>query len=180
MANFVQGLILLALAGIASAAGFSHAQHLKLDVTCLNCHGSAVASSKVADNNLPRLGTCTGCHGASFAFAFKQPREFFLAKFPHRLHVKSVESCASCHANMAQSAVSSRANFPVMADCIVCHNKIVMTDSCETCHTPGSKLRPATHTQTFIDSHNRATTVREGCAVCHGKNFTCAGCHQGQ
>lgn len=182
MAYFLQRLIGgLALAALpaARAADFSHRQHLALKVACLNCHASALVSTRVEDNNLPRAGSCRGCHGQEFSYAFKQPREFFLARFPHRAHVASPDSCGGCHRGMAEAATTSRANFPVMAECIACHNKILLPDSCVQCHTPGPRLRPETHTRDFVDSHNRPNVKREGCAVCHGQKFTCAGCHQG-
>jgi hypothetical protein len=40
-------------------------------------------------------------------------------------------------------------------------------------------LKPANHTADFLDSHSRKQTVldKATCAVCHGRRFTCLGCH---
>ena len=90
-------------------------------------------------------------------------------------------ACAACHHGIEESDEVSRANMPQMADCLVCHNKIENPFSCEQCHTPGPHLRPNTHTPAFLEEHN--STAMKGkldkstCAVCHGRQFLCMGCH---
>lgn len=87
--------------------------------------------------------------------------------------------CTSCHRGLAESTAVSREHFPHMADCLVCHNKIDPPFSCETCHGDDKTLKPtATHTNDFLDSHNRKGFIgKEGCSNCHGRKFTCLGCH---
>ena len=71
------------------------------------------------------------------------------------------------------------ANMPQMADCIVCHNTIDPPDSCAFCHPKGAQLKPASHVAGFLDTHTNKNQNLDlkSCAVCHGKTFTCLGCH---
>lgn len=42
------------------------------------------------------------------------------------------------------------------------------------------KLEPESHVTGFIDTHTRGkmtADVKQGCSVCHGQGFRCAGCH---
>ena len=66
-----------------------------------------------------------------------------------------------------------------MADCLVCHNKVDPPFSCGFCHVEGANLKPASHAANFLESHSRkdANLDLKTCAVCHGRKFTCLGCH---
>jgi hypothetical protein len=66
-----------------------------------------------------------------------------------------------------------------MADCLVCHSQIDPPFSCEFCHAPGDHLKPVSHTPDFIDTHTsgKLKLDKSSCAVCHGRTFTCQGCH---
>jgi hypothetical protein len=96
-----------------------------------------------------------------------------------RPFLNSTNPCAACHRGLENSDAVSRANMPQMADCLVCHNTISPPDSCEFCHPKSAQLKPANHVAGFLDSH---TNKKSGldlptCAVCHGRKFTCLGCH---
>ncbi|HUQ93193.1 MAG TPA: cytochrome c3 family protein [Bryobacteraceae bacterium] len=200
MAHYLQSLILLGwLAAVAPGADFSHALHLKLKPDCLSCHTRAASSTKVEDNLLPAAEACASCHTN---VQIKQPRRLRVKAFSHAFHGKmgnvapvilgavrgktylgtpppgldTKNACAGCHHAIEQSTAASKAHFPQMADCLVCHNKIDPPFSCETCHGADKTLKPVFHTNTFLDSHTRKS-VKEGCAVCHGRKFTCLGCH---
>jgi hypothetical protein len=86
-------------------------------------------------------------------------------------------ACEACHRGLERSDAITKGAFPAMADCLVCHNKIDPPYSCEQCHTAGPQLKPASHTPEFFESHSTAKLPKTGCAVCHGRNFTCQGCH---
>jgi hypothetical protein len=88
--------------------------------------------------------------------------------------------CQACHRGLEQSEKVSASNMPQMADCLVCHNQIDPPDSCKFCHPADAKLRPASHTPDFLDRHTnkKAALDYTSCAVCHGRKFTCLGCHQ--
>lgn len=209
MANFLQKVVWLlpVVAWIAPAAPFSHKIHLAKNVACVVCHNRASASVKAGDNLLPNPAICTGCH--TDARQIKAPRSLTVSKFNHQLHLKlgnvapviakavdsgaylgkkstvhrpdleTTNACAACHRGLEHSDEVSLAVFPNMADCLVCHNKVDAPFSCEKCHDPGQALKPASHTNEWLESHSRRTVVKdkESCAVCHGREFRCLGCH---
>lgn len=95
------------------------------------------------------------------------------------LHLQKANSCTACHRGLEQSDQTTPAAFPRMADCLVCHSKIDPPFSCEKCHAPGPHLKPANHVANWIEIHSsgKANLDKASCAVCHGKRFTCLGCH---
>jgi hypothetical protein len=205
----VKFVLLLLLASAAAAQNprpFSHALHLKLQgFTCVTCHASVQTSTRLEDNNLPPIAICAGCHKDA---KINPPAPHILARFDHkkhlslgniapvirgaidsksylsdpgdiRRHLDSANACAACHRGMEESTALAKTDFPQMADCLVCHNKVDPPFSCEFCHAKGAALKPASHTPDFIDAHNRknANLDKTTCAVCHGRKFTCLGCH---
>ena len=186
---------------------FPHELHLKLPqkLQCVTCHASVTNSTRLEDNNLPPVAICMGCHKDATVGV---PRPTLLARFNHQKHLalgdiapviraaidsKSYLSppgdirrrldtgnpCGACHRGMEQSTALAKSDFPQMADCLVCHNKIDAPFSCEFCHEKGAALKPVNHTADFLDSHPRkmASLDKASCAVCHGRKFTCLGCH---
>jgi len=96
-----------------------------------------------------------------------------------REHLNTDNQCLACHRGIPESEAITKAVYPQMADCLVCHSDIDAPFSCETCHAPGAELMPASHVPGFLDSHSGddAKLDKQGCAICHGRTFTCAGCH---
>jgi hypothetical protein len=157
---------------------------------CLKCH-------KAAEIGAP-TGTVAGPDGT--------PRP---ARFDHQLHLKlgnlapvisaaidnktylspvtpelrsalnTRNPCEACHRGLEASDRPDRSVMPQMADCLVCHNQIDPPYSCEFCHAKGAKLRPASHTPDFLDTHTSGKLGfdKTTCAVCHGRHFHCLGCH---
>jgi len=168
---------------------------------------AASKSITAQDNLLPKSAVCAGCH--KDAKQIKAPRELPLAKFNHAIHAalpnigatiaKAVDSgtylgkktdvhrpdlntanaCMGCHRGLERSDQVSAAHFPHMADCLVCHNTIDPPYSCAKCHNQGFQLKPASHTNDWLDRHTSKSTPKDltSCAVCHGRRFTCLGCH---
>lgn len=164
------------VAGVAGAADFSHRQHLAMGMDCVTCHVSAPTSTRAEDNNLPPRRVCLSCHEDA---VIKEPRPTAVAHFSHEQHAKALK-CQSCHRAMETSDATSKANFPQMADCIVCHTNVDIRDSCWTCHAKTMRLTTADHVTDFLDSHSRvkhSAEQKQSCEVCHGHNFHCAGCH---
>ena len=67
-----------------------------------------------------------------------------------------------------------------MAECIMCHPQVDIPDSCYKCHAKSMRLMPPDHASDFLDSHSRvkhSVDQKQACEVCHGRKFTCAGCH---
>jgi hypothetical protein len=192
----------------APAAPFSHKIHLEQKIACVVCHSRAAVSVKAADNLLPNPAVCSGCHkdvkqvkalrsltvskfnhqlhvklGTSIAPAIAKALESgaYLGKKSniHFADLTTTNACTGCHRGMERSDAVSLAVFPNMADCLVCHNQVDPPFSCEKCHSPGQSLKPASHTNEWLESHSRKTVVKdkESCAVCHGREFRCLGCH---
>ncbi len=89
-------------------------------------------------------------------------------------------ACEACHRGMDSSDQVTAAVMPQMADCLVCHTVIDNPWSCETCHSKEASLRPASHSiPHFLDAHStgKLNLDKSTCAVCHGREFTCMGCH---
>ena len=100
----------------------------------------------------------------------------------HRPHLDNVTNlCAACHRQMTTATeTTAKSHYPHMSDCLVCHNKIDAPFSCKTCHFEDAKsLQPANHTSGFIDRHTNKNSGldKSECASCHGRQFTCLGCH---
>lgn len=163
-----------ALLLLFQSGAFSHKAHLAQKIACTDCHAAAVASTRAEDNLLPSASVCARCHEDH------QPRQaptpHFVARFNHAAHSKML-NCGNCHAMKADAL---NPGFPSMQFCIGCHNKIDLPDSCLNCHLKSQELRPASHlSANFFDTHSsgKMNTKNGGCAVCHGKFFTCQGCH---
>jgi hypothetical protein len=96
-----------------------------------------------------------------------------------RPFLNSTNACYACHRGLEDSDRVSAANMPQMADCLVCHNTIEPPDSCAFCHPKDAQLKPVNHVAGFLDTHTNKNLNLDlkSCAVCHGKTFTCLGCH---
>lgn len=97
-----------------------------------------------------------------------------------REQLNSSIQCVGCHRGLSDSdVVDSKIHLPRMADCLVCHDDIDNPFTCEKCHPPDFQLKPADHTREFVDEHStgRAGFDKLTCQPCHGRNFTCMGCH---
>jgi predicted CXXCH cytochrome family protein len=194
--------------GLAAAAPFSHKVHLEKKIACAVCHSRASASAKAEDNLLPNPAVCSGCHqdarqvksprsltvskfnhqlhlklGNTIAPAIAKAVDSgaYLGKkgSVHRPDLNTTNACAACHRGLERSDEVSLAVFPHMADCLVCHQPVDPPFSCGKCHTEGQSLKPASHTNEWLESHSRKTVAKdkESCAVCHGREFRCLGCH---
>lgn len=186
---------------------FSHKYHIQQQQvgTCQSCHVDAEKSEKAEDNLLPFHDACARCHDEThireprvlqvqkfnhsihvkmgnpaplIAAAIKAGT--YLAKpeeLPKGLDTK--EACAGCHHGIEQSEAitDQKAHFPGMADCLTCHNQISPPDSCKKCHADTMKFRPDSHTVNFVDTHATMKLDKPACWSCHGKKFTCKGCH---
>lgn len=171
-------------------------------MACLDCHGRAESSSNAGDELLPEPELCRRCHEPG---PIRPARPARVARFSHRLHLKlgnaapvilaairtgrylspaptglaaelaGAGACQACH----RLSGGSPPGMPAMADCLVCHARIEPPFSCEKCHTPGPELKPASHTAQYLEEHSRpgALPEKQSCAVCHGRQFTCLGCH---
>jgi hypothetical protein len=199
--------LLFPLPGSAQYNGpFSHRKHLATGVPCAQCHEAAATSVKADDNLLPAIAVCGGCHGPG---EIKEPARLTLSRFNHQLHVSTPklgdivaaairagsylgpvpegleeqlagsDECTACHRGLRDSDQVTKAAFPNMAECLVCHRDVDPPFSCGKCHSSGDHLKPASHTPDFLEAHSRpgARPEKQSCQVCHGRKFTCLGCH---
>ncbi|MCC7154876.1 MAG: cytochrome c3 family protein [Bryobacterales bacterium] len=97
----------------------------------------------------------------------------------YRELLNTANPCLACHAGIDQADSLSHSYLPPMASCLVCHNKVDPPFSCPLCHAGITSLKPASHTPDYIDKHSsgKANLDKPSCAVCHGRKFTCLGCH---
>ena len=165
------------------------------------------ASTSPADNLLPAASACKPCHdnrtirppratvlthfshaghlklgNISQAIAAAIDKKTYLSDPGNiRAQLNSSNVCLACHRGIDTAERVSDANMPQMADCLVCHNQIDPPFSCEKCHDPKwGGLQPANHHEpNFETRHASKAVVKQGCAVCHGRTFTCMGCHLG-
>jgi hypothetical protein len=177
LAHHLQAITLALAFGVPGAgADFSHKLHLQFLKDCTACHTSARTSTRAEDNLLPSADVCRKCHQGMTVRTTPTPT--MVAKFNHAIHWKIVPGgCSGCHTGIAQSEKVTKDVFPKMEQCLVCHTKIDPTDSCALCHVVGPQLKPANHTADWVDRHTDEKIPKQGCWVCHGKNFTCQGCH---
>ncbi|MBC8167362.1 MAG: hypothetical protein H7Y20_16020 [Bryobacteraceae bacterium] len=97
----------------------------------------------------------------------------------HEQLSRAKNTCSACHRGLETSDEVTPAAFPAMADCLVCHNNIDPPFTCTKCHEQGAELKPASHVPGFLDRHSsgKLNLDKTTCAVCHGRQFTCLGCH---
>jgi predicted CXXCH cytochrome family protein len=198
-------LLVIASGAVLTAAPFSHRIHLSQGLQCQECHTAAAASTKVEDNLLPEKKVCLGCHeGASipappvtrlskFSHALHlkmgSAAPFIASAIDHktylqpagdiRRHLNTKNPCQACHRGLEESDQVTRTALPQMADCLVCHRQIDPPFSCEDCHAKDAPLKPASHVEHFTNAHStgKLNLDKSTCAVCHGRTFTCMGCH---
>ena len=145
----------LFLAVLAFAAGqpvaYSHKQHIAMGLRCLDCHSTADTSAAAT---IPSVSKCMLCHAklgvnkpevqklAAFA---KEKREIpweriygfernALVKFQHGAHARAKIDCATCHGDIAQMTVATKAVNHTMGTCIDCHRQNKASDDCAACH----------------------------------------------
>jgi len=198
----------IAVTGVAiaqTAQPFSHRIHLAAKLECAVCHAAALTSTRLDDNLTPKPEVCLKCHKTA---EIGGPVVTRLARFDHQLHLKlgnlapliavaidkktyltpsdpelraqlnTQNPCKACHRGLEVSDRPDRSGLPQMADCLVCHNQIDPPYSCEFCHAKEAKLKPASHTPDFLDTHTAGKLGfdKTTCAVCHGLRFRCLGC----
>jgi hypothetical protein len=200
------GSLLTLPAAAQYEADFSHRRHLASGAVCLDCHAGAETSQKASDNLLPGVQICGQCHGPGaikqpssltvtkfnhklhvgipglgslIASAIRSGDYLGSSSDGLADQLAASDECTACHRGLVASDKMSSAAFPQMADCLVCHSDIEPPFSCEKCHSTDAALRPDSHSPEFLESHSRpgALTQKQSCAVCHGRKFTCLGCH---
>jgi hypothetical protein len=186
------------------------------EAACRGCHQIDRANPTKAVPAGRGPARCDACHasggGAGWmpgaAGAAEPPRVAMPRpnlKFNHRLHVSRGLGCAVCHAGAAGQGLVTRADLPMMASCLGCHDGKQATARCAACHLTEAdgRLRvqlasPATaaaggtgllepsgslrgfdaHGPTFRRDHAQAGRDEKYCLSCHRRN-ECVDCHGG-
>lgn len=99
-----------------------------------------------------------------------------------RRQIEAEEFCTACHRGLRQADLGRREHYPLMSDCLVCHQpKGNAMAECRTCHVPDFNLLPADHsTATFFDDHSSEKQQNrvDRCRQCHTPRFNpCSQCH---
>jgi len=172
--------------------GFDHKQALNQKVECLICHAGQKESltlsarhkgKRLKDFNHSfhlKMGNLAPVIAAAIdrKLYLGSPNKIDLPEL--RAYLNTQNPCQACHRGLEQSTgVLAKEHFPNMEDCLVCHNKIDAPFSCSTCHVEGANLKPANHLPDFLDRHTtgKLQLDKTTCAACHGRRFTCLGCH---
>jgi hypothetical protein len=178
----------------SSLIRFSHQAHLNdYGVVCADCHLEAGQSASAADNNLPKEKACTSCHAEEVKdpaqcakchletvdqTGFANPER--VIDFHHQYHTEVLGlGCESCHVGMDRTDYAAREHWPVMDDCLVCHQDQDAPFDCATCHPKVEMMRPVSHEQDWMRVHKRhVRTVDMPCSKCHEDSW-CEDCHTG-
>jgi hypothetical protein len=152
---------------------------------CRQCHDDSIAPQRPALLSVPVTQFSHALHlrmgsVAPFLAAAIDKGRYLQPSADIRPFLDGANACQACHRGLERSDQVTAAAMPKMADCLVCHVNIEVPWSCEQCHSRQDKLTPASHDiEHFFDLHSRGTLHldKTTCAVCHGRRFTCMGCH---
>ena len=191
MARQLQALVLL-LSPLLLQGQVSHKEALEKKLECLTCHAQQKDSTSLSDKHRGKVLKDFN-HALHLRFGNLAPviagaidRKQYLGS-PNKIDILKLRAdlitdnaCGACHRGIAQAeGPLAKANFPHMEDCLVCHNKVDAPFSCTKCHADNMNLRPANHAPDFLDRHTtgKLNLDKTTCASCHGRRFTCLGCH---
>jgi hypothetical protein len=193
LAHLLQGLIcgIFLLPAPLLFAQFDHKTIFEQSLDCRTCHAVQRESTSLSEkrrgkvlkdfNHAQHLKMGNLAKTIRTAIEAKtylaSPNRIDLPKLSAHLDAAKYE-CQACH-RPADNPLA--VGFPHMEDCLVCHNKIDVPFSCSDCHPAGLNLKPANHSKDFLDKHSaglaKLNLDQTTCASCHGKRFTCLGCH---
>jgi hypothetical protein len=156
------------------------------------------ASATGADNLLPDMDVCADCHDVddldecATCHEGDDPGgqllriEDYSEKFSHERHLGADLACETCHVDMDKKETVEPLNLPTMVTCQGCHEERTVSTTCQTCHMPDDRLKPASHGLDFDRIHadlakNMVLTADgdKTCATCHTTDF-CQECHEGE
>ena len=131
---------------------FVHKVHIQqVQMTCIDCH-ITVDRGPVA--SIPDIRTCWGCHESTLTdhpeiqkvkayhdkgqdipwqrvFGWVEESH---VRFNHAPHIRGGVDCATCHGDVSQMTVATRAVEHTMGFCVSCHREKKAPDDCVTCH----------------------------------------------
>ncbi|MDH4262826.1 MAG: hypothetical protein OEV78_07275 [Spirochaetia bacterium] len=148
---------------------FSHDNHEKKGIQCLQCHVNINKKISLhANEGLPEMDTCLNCHKNQNAPAKKNCVFCHAASF--------IDEKPKSHSPLwLRRHGTELLNDEKIKQCKYCHNSVVQKD-CIECH----KIeKPASHNVTFENRRHAQISMldRKRCLVCHEQQ-TCVACHQ--
>ena len=126
-----------------------------MDIPCEQCYATVRSSTQASDNLLPTATACRACHDGGLT-PRSAPSPRFVARFNHSLHLKMGNL-----APVISSAIDKKAYLAPPPSGL--REQLNGTNPCEACH------RGLRESETISKANF--------CAVCHGRRFTCQGCH---
>ncbi|MFH1571671.1 MAG: cytochrome c3 family protein [Gemmatimonadota bacterium] len=173
------GLTLAKATPAAEPVTFPHRHHVEVEeLSCGDCHATAVESRASDDNLLPDPAVCKDCHEEGEVPTTWPAREREIL-FSHQRHAGTLAlECQSCHAGVLAEPLA--AALPAMDRCMACHTGVQAPRDCEACHLVElAALVPASHGAGWRDSHGQQARISDAaCVPCHAVS-DCQECHEG-
>ena len=130
---------------------FPHNAHMKLGLSCLDCH---IGADSRAEAGIPSVKKCMLCHAklakdkpevqkvigyANRNIEIPWERVYGFSseahvKFRHGPHFQAGVSCSTCHGDLAQATVAQRTVTHNMGTCLTCHRQKHAPEDCAACH----------------------------------------------
>ena len=131
---------------------FPHNLHIgEVELDCVDCHIS-VERGPVA--SIPDIRTCWNCHATPLTNSSEIDKlktyydkgqdipwqrvygwlEESHVRFNHAPHIREGVDCSTCHGDVRQMTVATRAVDHTMEFCVTCHREKKAPDDCLTCH----------------------------------------------
>ena len=131
---------------------FPHNLHIgEVELDCVDCHIS-VERGPVA--SIPDIRTCWNCHATPLTNSSEIDKlktyydkgqdipwqrvygwlEESHVRFNHAPHIREGVECSTCHGDVRQMTVATRAVDHTMEFCVTCHREKKAPDDCLTCH----------------------------------------------
>ncbi len=172
-------------------SGFSHSEALRtVKEGCQPCHAPIPKSRAVSKRESRPVRWVKFSHATHVVLpgipqqllkAIDEKKYLGTATPELRAALATQNVCQGCHRGLPEATGALvKANYPSMPDCLVCHNRIDPPFSCEKCHAEDVQtLKPVSHVAGFIDLHTNQNSGldKSDCQSCHGRRFTCMGCH---
>ncbi|MBM4158523.1 MAG: cytochrome C [Ignavibacteria bacterium] len=176
---------------------YNHKVHIEdAGLGCSRCHYKA-ASSDISDDYIyPEKKICAKCHNVAdknecvlchflpikSTIKLMSPKRDII--FSHKFHLGKQMTCAECHKDISSVKYASESPdyFPTMKSCFNCHDGILASNGCESCHKNLTNLVPYDHLNSnFLTEHRYIYDVSSArsdkeCLLCHTDNF-CQVCH---
>jgi hypothetical protein len=144
-------LFFAAIGAAQQPVAFPHNRHMKLGLSCVDCHTGADTR---AEAGIPSVRQCMFCHAkllkdrpeiqkvAGYAgknveipwtrvYSFSNDAH---VRFQHAPHARAGVACATCHGDMTKATVAEHTVTHTMGSCLSCHRQKGAPEDCSACH----------------------------------------------